>query len=391
MPDLSEFARKPVHPKGFEPGLQWDGTKGTLTTGPMSEEPDPEVWDQLISDWGLDPSRTRVVDGSLQIRAWDSSRDGQPVRMKYYRCTIAPREATVDRADIDELCRRAMKRGAPTRKEPGDGAFLVLLSDWQLGKARERYGGTPETVERIEYALGASLARARKLKPSCVYLVGLGDLVESCMGHYEMQTFSVDLSDREQDKLARRLILKFVDEFLSLGVPMVCMGVPGNHGENRRNGKAFTDFKDNRDYAVFEQVAEICAANPERYGHVSFPTEALNDDDLTLTLDLQGVPVTFAHGHQFTKGANAQAKAETWLTGQALGRHGPSDAQILVSGHLHHFAMSEATGRTMLQVPAMDGGSRWFQATNGASAPSGMVTLMVGARFLRGWSHLMIV
>ena len=206
-----------------------------------------------------------------------------------------------------------------------------------------------------------------------------------------MQTFVSDLTDREQDKLARRLILKAIDSYVDIGATVVAMGVPGNHGENRKNGKAYTNLLDNRDYAAFETVAEITAANPERYRNVHIPTQIINNDDLTMVLDIGGVPTAFAHGHQFRSGANSQAKLESWWKGQALGRTQVADAEILLSGHLHHFVVSESTGRTVIQVPAMDGGSRWFTATSGASSEAGMVSMLIGQEFTRRWSDLLIL
>jgi hypothetical protein len=397
--NLSEFEKKAKkrHPSGFEPGLQWDGSKGTITTGPLENEPDESVWALLIEDWGLDPDRTQVVDGSLQIRAWDAGDgEGGIRRMKYYRASIEPRSRSVDRADIDALCRLVEKKKPIAPKNGHDeSAFLVLLSDFQLGKSEG--GGSSETTNRILRAADSAVQRLKDLQktgrmPKWIYLVGLGDLVEGCAQFYAMQTFQADLSDREQDRLARRLILHFIDSFLEFGLPIVAMGVPGNHGENRKGGKAFTNWLDNRDYAAFETVSEIIASNPDRYGNVSIPLNALNDDDLTMTLDLAGVPVAFAHGHQFRSGANSQAKMEGWWKSQAMGRTGVADASILCAGHLHHFVLSEGTGRTVIQVPAMDGGSKWFTATAGSSSPAGMVTLLVGSGVgIRGWGDLLIV
>ena len=228
--------------------------------------------------------------------------------------------------------------------------------------------------------------------PSAIYLIGLGDLVEGCSGDwYANQTWNADANDRDQDRIARRLVLAGIDAFVDFGIPIVAAGVPGNHGENRKAGKLFTDWTDNRDLTAFETVAEIIAQNPARYGHVSMPTN-LNEDDLSLTLDLAGVPVSFIHGHQLRSGANSQGKMEGWWKSQALGRTQVSDAELLCSGHFHHFVMSEGTGRTILQVPAMDGGSKWFTATSGQSSQAGMVTLLVGADTgVRGWSDLLIV
>ena len=103
------------------------------------------------------------------------------------------------------------------------------------------------------------------------------------------------------------------------------------------------------------------------------------------------MPVAFAHGHQFRSGANAQAKMENWWKSQVMGNTGVARAAILFAGHLHHFVASEAVGRQVFQVPAMDGGSQWFQATAGANAQAGMLTVVIGSDLSRGWDDLKIL
>jgi hypothetical protein len=99
-----------------------------------------------------------------------------------------------------------------------------------------------------------------------------------------------------------------VDQLVSLGVPVILGAVPGNHGENRNaSGKAYTTWTDNDDLAVFETVMEILAHNPERYDNVAFPN-CLIAEDLSMVLDIEGVPCGFIHGHQARSGANAQQK-----------------------------------------------------------------------------------
>ena len=400
--DFAEFERikrhKLEHPKGWEPGVIWTGNTGSITVE-AENEPDPAIWAFLIEDWDLDPKHTEIVPGSVQVRAWDANLgSGEVKRMKYYRATLRPVDRKyVDRYDIDRLCAQIVKR-RPSKIEPPTAhrAFLVLLSDWQMGKSGEKGGGSEQIIERINTALDRAVTRVKEMKKlgrpvGIVYLIGLGDLVEGCDGFYEAQTFSVDLNRREQMKIVRRLLLRAVDLFVDLGLPVVLSGVPGNHGENRKNGKMFTSFDDNDDVACIEQVAEILQANPDRYQNVSVPTQAINAGDLTLTLDICGVPVGFAHGHQFRNGANSQAKMENYLRGQALGRQSVGDAEILFAGHLHHFVVSEGTGRTVIQVPALDTGSRWFTETSGASAPTGMVTCVISSSNPRGWSELEIV
>ena len=402
MADLSEFDRKPEATVKAHIDLTPDG--GEFQTGQMTT---PVVlasdWDAVLEGFGLDPREFYVVDDTVRMSKWQQSKrteagDRDVVWLYSYRARFARRSGVRDTNDIEALCQYVMKAKAPkaVKTEKVEAAFVVLLSDFQLGKGEG--GGTAGTTERILNAYGQSVLRYRELRKAGrvghrVYLIGLGDLVESCRSDwYAAQTFQADLTDREQDRLARRLILKVIDLFVDEGCHVVALGVPGNHGENRQGGKAFTDFLDNRDYAAFETVSEICAANPERYAHVEFPFQSLNDDDLTATLNVCGVMVAFAHGHQFRSGANSQAKMETWWKSQALGRTGVAHAEILFAGHLHHFVASESTGRQVFQVPAMDGGSQWFKATAGANAQHGMMTIVIGEDASpRGWDDLKIL
>ena len=382
---------KVSHPKGWEPSLDWRGDKGTVTTAALEDEPTDAIWENLIADWGLDPAVVRVISGSVQVRAWDANLgNGEVKRLKYYRASLEPLIKPEDRADIEALCKAVMHRKPvkATFNLGSERAVIVNLSDWQTGKTNNGKG-TPELVEAINATTDRLIDWLKTLKKNgvlCVYVIGLGDLVEQCDGHYDMQAFTVDLDRREQMRLARRLILMIVDRIIGLGLRVVLGAVPGNHGENRRNGKAFTTWTDNDDLAVFDGVAEVLASNPDRYHLASVPQGAIADD-LTLTLDVAGVPVAWAHGHQ-CKGKGPEA----WWAGQVMGYQGVGTAHILNTGHFHHFTISEKTSRTWMQMPAMDGGSHWWTSNTGQHSPRGTVAYVAGnACGSRGWSDLVIL
>ena len=109
-----------------------------------------------------------------------------------------------------------------------------------------------------------------------------------------------------------------------------------------------------------------------------------------MALDIEGVVVAFTHGHTARKSGHAAAVLEDWWRGQAMGRQTVADADILVAGHRHHLVISEATGRTFLQCPAMDPGSDWYTSSTGNHSPSGMLTFCVGRDVYgaRGWGDL---
>ena len=384
-------------PSGWEPGIVWNPSKGGhIVTDALAAEPDPKLWAELIKDWGIDPATTEVVDGSIEVIGWDgqigAKLGGGTVRLKRYKAKLRPRGRALDRADVDELCAIVMRRKPIKAAEVAgtDRALVVPFSDLQMGKGEG--GGSAAAVDRIVSAIDAIPRRLREFRKlgrpiDSVYLVGMGDLVEQCAGHYAMQAFTVDLDRREQMRVVRRLMLYAVDVVAPLVERVVLTGVPGNHGESRNdNGKAFTSWTDNDDLAVLEQVGEVLASNPERYPNVTtvLPTA------LDLTLDVAGTIVSFVHGHQWT--AKGAVGIEAWLAGQAVGRTKVADCDILVTGHRHHLLVSEATGRTVLQCPALDGGSAWFTAQSGNSSPAGLLSFVAGTGCgPRGWSDLAVL
>lgn len=379
------------HPDGWTPGVEYGADGGTLihrATGDL----DPAMWDAIIADWGLDPKVTEIIPDSIQIRAWDMPVGaGQVIRAKYYKCRIRPRRAAMTDAEQSELVRFITKR--PPRREmaltAGGVGFVVDLSDWQIGKGEG--GGTPAAHLRIRTALHDAAARLKELRKagrniSAVYLIGMGDLAEQCFGNYPNQLWTVDRTRRQQLQIVRELITLAIDLFVDLAPRLVVGAVPGNHGELRDGGKMVTEVSDNDDLAVFDQVREAMLKNPARYGHIEWHIS----NQLVLMLDVCGVPVAWTHMHQGQ--GSGEKKIADWWRGQVMGNRPISEAQILNTAHYHHFLMSESTGRTILQVAAMDGGSMWWTDKTGQNSPTGMVTYLAGtACGTRGWSDLAIL
>ena len=321
---------------------------------------------------------------------------------EFYRHRLEP--VVVEPEDLTKLCKEVAKRKPAKQTNPtGDTSMLVLLSDWQAGK--NEGGGSAMIADRIVAFQDRLVQRLKDLKKigreiNTVYGVGLGDLIEQCSGHYAMQTANTDLDRREQMRLARRLVMRFVDLMVDEGYNVVLGAVPGNHGENRNAmGKAYTTWTDNDDLAIFDGVEEVISHNPERYANVT-TTENKFDETLTLTIDVAGVMCGFAHGHTFRNGQGKNCvktngsigKIEGWWQGQVMGRLPIAAAKILFCGHLHHFVSSSATGRQVFMSPAADGGSGWFTETSGKSCPPGMLTMLIGTECGPfGWSDLAIL
>ena len=174
--------------------------------------------------------------------------------------------------DFKELLKEIKKSKPKPQKVKGGSSFVVCLSDWQMGK---RDGdGTKGIVERIEQMIPDVTQRIKELRKqnvplSHLYVFGLGDIVEGCDGFYAMQTYSVEYDLRRQNMIARRLLVKALKEWSPYFENVVVACVPGNHGENRKNGKAFTSFGDNYDLSIFDEAAEIFQEN-KAYKHHKF-------------------------------------------------------------------------------------------------------------------------
>ena len=365
------------HPKGWEPRI--DTSKKEIVSKPQKKAGNPQDhrWDKYLEELGFNPDEFEIIE-PFEIRSWDSNTENGKDTFYYYKAKIVSKYAVNDRDfDFKALLSEIKKSKPKAQTIKGKSSMIVCLSDWQMGK---RDGdGTKGIVARIEQMIPDVTARIKELRKSGVdlahlYVVGLGDIVEGCDGFYPMQEHSVEYDLRRQKMIARRLLVKSLKEWAPLFKNVVVACVPGNHGENRKNGKAFTTFGDNFDVAIFDEAAEIFQENPA-YKHVKF---VIPENDLWLTLDVSGTIIGLAHGHQFrTGGRYSHQKAVAWLSGQAFGMTEMGDADILISGHFHHLFVVNEGKRTLMQCPSVDGGSEWFENMTGKSSYAGTLTFSI--------------
>lgn len=363
---------------GFRPGLVMKGETGEVVSTPRHEPLTEDGYDDLLREWGFDPEFYEIVE-PVHCSVWQQSKrtdDGHRDIVNLYAYKAGVRQTRRARLDADELDRlmAPVKRARPRKAEPPEGgkAFVVMLGDSQTGKPDG--GGVDAVVERLDGMVEQVRARYTALRKQghdlgLLVVVLVGDLGEGCDGHYEMQTFGVELDRRDQNKVNRRLLRNALMEWSRDFPEVLVTAVGGNHGENRKDGKAFTSFNDNDDVAVVEQVAEILAANPV-YDHVRF---ALPRGELTVCVEAKGVRIGLAHGHQST---NPDKIVEWWM-GQDFGAQPLSAADLLVTGHFHHFRFEEAViGRWWLQVPPLECESTWYVNRKGRTSSPGIATLV---------------
>jgi predicted phosphodiesterase len=342
----------------------------------------------LVIGAGLDPDLWQIA-GKVNTRRW--MRYDQAWLYYYAFNVVAGESPEARQLHVDDLVKRIRKHnryGKRPARADNNRTFVLVLSDWQIGKA-ENGLGSDETIRRWKDCLAQVMEQIRALRKTgttfdSLAILSVGDLVEGCDEHYAMQTFSVDLDRRAQARVVRELltetILKLAPMFDFVDVAVV----GGNHGENRKEGKAFTTFADNDDVAAPEAVKEAFELAEYENLYWTIPNE-----ELSVCLDLGGVKIGLAHGHQFKGGVNAAKKAEDWWRAQDFGLQAVRDAQILLTGHFHHLALVNlADRRTWIQAPTIDPGSKWYTDVTGSSAIPGVLTMVLDAEHPLGYDHL---
>ena len=360
----------------WTPGVSWDGNEGVVTTEAMEGDAHPD-WSGVLRIWGLDPDNFAVVEPVL-FNVWGNA---EGALNRQWKGKVV-RKGAKERADIDHLIQEIRKH-KPRERKPlieGSASLVVVAADWQVGK--KDGDGLKGLVGRWLQAIDDVEARYKELKKmgrpiESITVLCLGDLVEGCDGHYDIQTFTVEVDRRDQVKIARRLLRDALIRWSKFAPEITVAAIGGNHGENRKNGKAFTTLNDNDDVALVESVAEIFQANPEAYGHIKF---AIPTDSLSLTVEAGTKIIGITHGHLARAGAGVEAKLRRWIADQTLGRNKIGDCDILVTGHYHSLKMADWGGVKWLQAPALDGGSVWWSQSTGETADVGVLTFVVSER-----------
>lgn len=387
-------------------GVQLDGTEGTVTVESETAPDDIGQWDWILDHHpGVSPD-THEVDERypVEIGSWEmgytvGAGDGREAKSKTlyrYRVKVRTRRPgeRLTEAAVSEMVKLVRKR-RPIKPATAahEGEWLVLcLADLQLGKGD--YGGTPAALERARASIDSTVAELKTRPVEGVAIVDMGDMCEGTACFYDNQSYLVDLNMTQQIQVATDLALAAVDAVLPHTEQVIYGAVPSNHGEFRvgKNTVATDRARDNIDLIIADSLARVFAANPDRYGRAEVWTPPLeHGDPYVLTLNMGGVLVGFTHGHQVSaSGVGRMAKLETWWQRQTWsdGRRpagdvlpNAADCDVLVCGHGHTFMASDATGRLLVQCPAGEDGSEYWNTATGLRSGAGVLSF----RTHQGW------
>lgn len=369
LDDLKALANQMQEKKQAAPKEQWrpqlelDADGGYFVSSPRKEGELANSAD-LLAEFDLNPDEWIVTN--VRRSKWQTYHGEW---LESYKVSLKPAGYRAGLVDIDKLESEIRKWRPSTKVKPftGDLTAMYCSGDTQWGK--DAGDGTAGTVARVRHGIQESVARHKELKNRGVGQIALpqlGDCIEGTVSQHGRIVGRLDLSLTEQIRVGRRILLEWVKAFAPLTESLIIPTVPGNHDESHRI--VLTDPMDSWQIEIVQQVLDICAENPA-LAHVQ--GRFAPRDNTTLTVDLSGTMVGFAHGHQ-------ARDMEKWWHGQAMGRTPVGQAEILVSAHLHHYKVSQVGPNLWVQIPAMDGGSPWWKDRAGLDSPTGIVSMVVG-------------
>lgn len=368
---------------------------GDIQTGPLNEP--VTNWDFILKGFGLDPNVFEVDRDTVRMSKWQQSKrleNGQRdlVWLYSYKAQIKRRLGTpLNDTEIDELHNRVSKY-KPVAKNPSKSlsepcSFVICWADWQLGKSAG--GGVEATIDRVLKSFDATLARINDLKKigrniEQIVIVNMGDPVEGCDGNYASQTFTVELNQREQLRLALDLWAQGVRHIAPQAEKSVFISTISNHGEwTRRGSKPITSDSDSADAFLADTLLRILDGRPE----VENMEWVIPHDQMTVTHKLHGINVAFTHGHKIT------GKEIEWLRGQSIRilRDEGEEPRLWVTAHKHHLDIKDYGPWTRIQCPSLDGGSKWYSDIAGQWSTPGTLTFTVGSQFDLGYGDIAIL
>lgn len=194
----------------------------------------------------------------------------------------------------------------------------------------------------------------------------------------------LDLSVTEQVRLVSRMLQHKLGVFAPLADKILSVHVPGNHDEPHRI--AATRATDSWAIQAASSVADALALVPG-YEHVDWLFPEDNELVRAVSVGTEKHPyiIAVSHGHKPGK-ANQMMR---WWSDQSLGRRPAGEADLLITGHLHHLRIEQSGyGRTWIQLPALDGGSEWYRDQRGDDLPAGVISLEIDPSRAPGWHNL---
>ena len=272
--------------------------------------------------------------------------------------------------DLEPVFRETLL--AKPAKIADDSTKVVCLADLQCGKVQSG-GGTEDTIRLVRRAIHDIADDIRFHGPyKRIILADVGDSTEG-FWNVASQAQTNDLSLTDQIRAVQRLYAEALHALAPLCSSLYYVAVPSNHcavrtspGKNSRANAPDDDFG----IMISKNIEDIIEGRPG-FDHVKFFRPEKWEEAVTVDA-ADGTRIGFTHGHL----AGQQSKVAGWFRDLAFGRRsGLYDARILVHGHWHNFAVSQAgDARWIISCPSADRGSDWWTNLSGDSTRPAILT-----------------
>ena len=299
--------------------------------------------------------------------------DGSYEKIEYRPGSLEMEEAKrLSFEDLEPVFREPVLARPSVIAQARETTPVVCLADLQCGKAQSG-GGTGDTVRLVRRALHDI---ANDLNGPAQYKrIILADVGDSTEGFWNVaaQAQTNDLSLTDQIRTVQRLYAEAVRLLAPLCESLYYVAVPSNHcavrtgmGKNSRANAPDDDFG----ILISKNIEDIVEDRPG-FEHVTFHRPEKWEEAVTVDA-ADGTRIGFTHGHL----AGSQSKVPTWFRDLAFGRRsGLYNARILVHGHWHNFAVSQAgDARWIISCPSADRGSDWWTNISGDSTRPAILT-----------------
>lgn len=284
--------------------------------------------------------------------------------------------------EMEEAKRRSFEDLEPVFNEPllpkparlldkGE-TLIVCMADFQVGKTGQG-GGTEDTVRLVRRAISDIAHDIDHVgRYERIILADVGDSTEG-FWNVASQAQTNDLSLTDQIRTVQRLYAEALKTFAPLCSSLYYVAVPSNHcavrtgpGKNSRANAPDDDFG----IMISKNIEDVIEDRPG-FEHVKFFRPEKWEEAVTVDA-ADGTRIGFTHGHL----AGSQSKVPGWFRDLAFGRRsGLYDARILVHGHWHNFAVSQAgDARWIISCPSADRGSDWWTNISGDSTKPAILT-----------------
>jgi hypothetical protein len=343
---------------------------------------------------GMDAGTMRLLQVT-EVRAWGHNPEtGAPYRYVKAQVRRLGEGDRAAKAAADRWLERHPRRprqAKQTRTGVRCGEWWPI-TDTQLGKGGdERFGGLSETMARLDWAADALVgwhdARKRAgYAPDRIVVPIAGDVTEGCMGSYDNQLFITSLNAADQLELAVAATERIVERALDCAPEVVITGVASNHDRQSRmsSKENVTDAWDDRTFVLLRTLARIY----DRLGYDRVRVQMPNNPHVSV-IDDGHLIVGTIHGHKPKYKGTAANTMWEWWKAEIAARRDAAACSVLLAGHYHHsYHLGPQSGRMLIGLPSLDGGSAYFEAQGGDWSMPGVAPFLTTADGVRNMDVL---